>query len=294
MSDVWQLEGTPEQVAIVQAALGRCDYPFERLLPGLRAKVGKERVPVQWADLSRFGKTAAAVGADGHGGHDHDHPAVHDHAVNEGDGPGDAPEWEHVHVDDAHGVAYRRQVLGLAYYSGKVVLHSGLVSRPEVAQEVFLAEGAHMVDFFEFTDEMRRGVYNAMHPGTEQDTSANIQDGVDLGHGHGWFDVGGYRSWVGEGWMGVFVRAFSDVPVTIPFTHAPTPEVVAEVRALLTPTPVDDPTDNVWGVVPSNVFHSAASSTGRHRRVFESRDVEWTNRDAAVAAGRRPCKVCKP
>lgn len=290
--NVWALRGNAEQNAVVAATLDRSTYPYRRLLPGLRERVGKTAIPVEWADLSRFGQSEPNAPAVAAGEHDHDD---HDH--------GDEGTWAHVHTEEAHGVAFRNIVLGLAYYSGKVVLHTGLLTNPRLAGEVFLSEAAHMVDFFELSDEQRRGVYNSLHSGTEHDYTgaAPIVDGTNLGHDHGWFDVGSYREWAGEAWMGLFVRAYSDLPVTIPFTHPPTNEAVQEVRNLLTPPPTppapepeDDPTDDVWGVVPSTVFHSAASATGRHRRVYESKDVEWTNRADALAAGRRPCKVCRP
>lgn len=253
----WNLIGTPEQNAIVQEALDRCDFPFETF--------GEDRtIPVEWADLSRYaeGKVAYEQGAQTarhHGG------------------------------EQVDPLKYREQVLGLAWYSGKVTLSLTMVQNPTLGMEVFLSEGAHMLDFFGMTDEHRRVIWNAVHP-PEQHLApgTDISDGVDLGHGHGWFDVNTYRNWVGEAWMGVFVRAFSDIPVSIPFGHIETPAVIAEIRTLFMPGadgPGDEPPEPFFGIYNSEVYHD------KHAGI--PHDVEFVSRVDAEQH-RRPCRVCKP
>lgn len=313
---VWNLVGTPSQNAIVQDALNRCDFPFQWLEPELRSEVGKTQIPVEWADLSRYGQANAVEvprAAGGHGDHDHGH---------------DERELTHFHVEDpetgdkAHGIGFRSRVLGLAWYSGKVSLENTLESDPELAKEVFLAEGAHMVDFFYMTEDHRRKVWNAVHDdAADLPEGTPVGNGTDLGHGHGWFDVGGYYSWVGEAFMGLFIKAFSDLPVTINFDHPATPEAAAETRVAFlgtetpeppaedpvvepeqpgTPVPPEDPIEPAptppedgggaeapfYGLEGSKVFHDS------HKRV--AREVEWGTFEEAINAGRTPCKVCKP
>lgn len=301
----WSLRGTAQQNAIIQQALDRCDFPFETF--------GEDRtIPVEWADLSRY--SAAPVGGDSpleaHAApgasaeHDHDGEfdvlAISAELAEELRLP--VEERPRAHGDDDHheGVA-RERVLGLAWYSGRVTIEQTLVANPTLAMEVFLSEGAHMVDFFGMTDEHRVGVWNAVHPPHQHlEPGTQIADGIDLGHGHSWFDVGGYYSWVGEAFMGLFVRAFSNVPVTINFNHAATAEASAKVRDIFLPAvedvPEPEPTPptpepepeagEYFGISGSNVVHDS------HRGI--RRDVEFDTLEEARAQGRRPCRTCKP
>lgn len=205
----WDLQGTYEQKDLVAAALDKCDFPWEHL--------NVATIPVEWADLSAYGAAQEAehalhTRASGEVDHTHDHTGLFDPMVREVDG--------------------RSRVLGLAWYSGKVSLDLELVNNPLLAQEVFLSEAAHMTDFFWMDDPLRVAVWNAAHP-DEHDLplDANVEDAVDLGHGHSWFDVGGYYTWLGEWYMGAFVLGFSEgIPVTIEFDHPLTQEAATEVR----------------------------------------------------------------
>lgn len=251
----WYLNGTEPENALVQEALDRCDFPFE--------DYGDAVVPVEWADLSRYGRNASAE------------VALRHHDTHEG-------EYDTLE--------YREQVLGLAWYSGKITLEQDLVDHPSLAMEVFLSEGAHMVDFENIggmTDEERRRIWNAVHsPDQHLSPGTDISNGVDLGHGHGWFDVSTYRSWVGEAWMGLFTKAFSDIPVTIPFDHPPTDAAVAEVRQVFLPEPEAPEPASYFGITGSTVYHDTHGGIRR--------DVRFATEEQAQAAGRRPCKVCKP
>lgn len=311
---VFQLQGTQNQQRIIRETLDRTDFPWDRLRPLLRQTTGdRDYIPVEWADLSRYAGAAmkerkagvagdARVADDGHA-HDHDHG--HEDMLFHAHGSEDGDEW--------HAIGYRNQVLGLAWYSGRVSMSLTLESRPLLAAEVFLSEGAHMVDFFYMTDEQRRRVFNAFHGDPDVDPAP---------HGHDWFDVGSYWDFVGEAFMGGFVRAYSDVPVTIPFTHGATPQIGRWIREILTPELVDPPVppsppdapapeeptvpepeapqdeseppseedegrlDYVFGVEGSDVFHD------QHHGVDE--EVTWADARAALTSGRRPCKTCDP
>lgn len=252
---------TPLEQDITARALRRCTFDFERLRPGLQAAVGRDHIPVEWADLSRFSQLHVLV------------------YVNEGAETGERPvDLGHFDVeedgDHGHGILWRGRALGLAWYSGRVSIEKTLADEPELAGEVFLSEAAHMVDFFLMTPEQRARVFALFH-------------GDDpTPHDHGWFEETGnhdYWSWVGESFMGGFVRAFSDFAVTLTgFNHAVTDQVARGIRDVLSPAP----TVPVFGTKGSAVYHD------EHRGVRQI--MWWPAPAAAIAEGRRPCGVCKP
>lgn len=251
----FDLKGTPQQNEIIRNALARTQFPFHLLLPKLKADTGRDLIPAEWEDLSRY--AAALEAQKSKGGHAHIHE----------DG------------DTGHPIEMRERVLGLAWYSGKVTVDESLVNNPELAKEVFLSEGAHMIDFFYMTDAHREALFNALHGGEEAPAE----------HGHGWFDVGGYRSWAGEAFMGLFVRAFSDVQMTIPFDHPPTPYAIGRAREILLPEPEIKPNPDMapyFATRSGKVFHD------KHGRI--PREATFTSYAEAEASGRRPCKTCKP
>lgn len=266
MPEVWDLSpiGDPQARLIIEQAITACRFDWSLLLPGLQkgtewSEPGKTMIPVEVADLSRFAQARASADV-----HDHDH---NDSALT------------HLHVeqdgDRAHGIATRERVLGLAWYSGKVSVDQSLVSDPLLMQEVFLAEGAHMVDFFYISPEQREAIFRAYHGG---DTTA---------HDHGWFEETGnqdYWSWVGESFMGGFIQAYSDIEPTLDaFVHKSTDEIGRQIRDILTPTPAQA---RFFGVQHSKVFHD--------REHGLANILEFHSYDEAVAAGRRPCSVCRP
>lgn len=224
-SAIFDLQGTTQQNLIVHECLARCDFPWrEQIGQGLKFDTGRDTIPVDWQDLTRY-RASEADSPRAHGGGAHE-DTIYDPDTGE----------------MAHTIEYRSRVLGLAWYSGRITLENSLVNEPELAGEVFLSEVAHMWDFFGMTDTDRVTVWNAVHPPEQHiATLTDIVDGVDLGHGHGWFDVGDYYQWVGEALMGLFVRAFSDYSVTIDFPEHPvTPEAAKAVREIVYP-PAEDP-----------------------------------------------------
>lgn len=206
---IFDLAGTPAQQQTIRDALARCDFPFDRLRDSL-AREGKDRIRVDWEDLSRYGSTAAA---DDHGAHT---------IVREVEG--------------------RSRVLGLFYLPPhtRIVMHSTLAG--SLAHEVFLAEAAHAIDYHHMTPAHRRAVWNALHA-DHQDVAEVIPESGDVDHGHSWFDGdAGYGSWVGEALMEGFVRAFAPtVPVTISLDHPVTPAAAQAIREALVPTTQPEP-----------------------------------------------------
>jgi hypothetical protein len=247
---VWQLLGTPHQQAIAAAALDRSTFPFDVIAPGLREQTGRAAIPVAWSDLSRY---AAALAISGHG------------HIHEGD-------------DLGHPVGTRARVLGLFWFSGKVEIDTSLERDPELAGEILLSEAAHAVDMFYLTPAQRHAIWGALHVGDES---------IEHDHQHGWFDqpysewagefidAGGhvaYRDQVGEAFMGLFVAAWSDFPVTIAFTHAPTPQAVEETRRAVTP----------YFTSRTGTLHDS------HRSIAPAAF------HVTPPSGARRCRVCKP
>ena len=268
----WVLLGTASQNAIIQSTLDRCDYPFERL---------SKSIPVMWSDLSRYAVAQGAVATEGH---DHD---AHDHDAH----------LSHFHTQDGddtgHGVTHRHRVLGLFWLSGKVEIEQSLEHEPELAAEVFLAEGAHAVDYYDphMTDDVRVAIWNAVHPEDQHiPAGTNIEDGFELGHGHGWFDIASYHEWVGEEFMGLFCAAFSNIQPSIPFAHAWDPDAVVQVRnALLGTSPPPPPEPQ-----PTMFYASARGTTYHDSHGGVPAVRSFYSRFEAESAGLRPCKTCKP
>lgn len=255
---IFDLQGTDNQRRLAQSFLDRGNYPWDVLLPGLQAQTGRSTIPVEWADLSRY---AAFISEEGHSHGD----LGHNHAKS---GFG----------EDFDLLEYRHRVLGLAWYSGKISLEITLENEPELAGEVLWAEGAHMVDFFFLDEDRREKIFNLFHTGDP--------DVAPEPHGHGWFDVGTYREFVGEALMGAFTRAFSNFPDTIPFAHTLPDDKLLILRELMLPKAESPPSDEAvfpyFGVAGSSVYHDEHAGIRR--------DVEWGQRPVT----RRPCKVCKP
>lgn len=280
--DIFDLRGTTAQKAIILDALKNSTFPWERLKPKLRSTKNKTKIPVEWADLSAYAAAASLESKDDHSDHEHDHDETATGAFQHYDIELDG--------DTAHGVAFRSQILGLAWYSGKVSMDISLVKNPALAKEVFLSEGAHMVDFFYMTDKQRTDIFNAFHGTTDTPTE----------HGHDWFDKGDYYTWVGEAFMGGFVKAYSSFPVTIDFTHAPTPYVAQRIREILTPEQAEPKPLPSTPVAPTpepttdGPYVSTKGSPYFHRNHRGLRGtITYASRAEAIAARKRPCFVCK-
>lgn len=300
--DIFNLVGTATQNGIILDALQRTNFPWEKLESKLLATKNKTKIPVEWADLSAYGAQASKAEAPREVVSDEDHDHEHDDDHEHEEGETVEGEISHFHVEDedgntAHGIAYRERTLGLAWYSGKVSIDISLESNPTLAKEVFLSEGAHMVDFFFMTDKQRTEIFNAFHGNTA----------APAPHGHGWFDVGGYNTWVGEAFMGGFVKAYSPFPVTIPFVHPPTDYTSKRIREILTPEPVQEPaptplpspaperTPPTPSPKPTDQYVSTQYTPFFHRNHAGYRgSVIYATRDEAVAARKIPCFTCRP
>lgn len=239
---VWNLAGTARQQELVRAALTACSFPFDQLAASL-AREGKTAIDVTWEDLSRYSAQLEQKSADDHQ-HFHDGDAEVSPVIREVEG--------------------RQRVLGLFYLPPytRIVLDSSLEGAPQLAQEVFLAEAAHAVDYHHMDNEMRLAVWNALHPAAQLPAGTVIPESGDVDHGHSWFDgPAGYATWVGEAFMEVFVAAFAPaIPVTIRLAHPVSSAAAAAVRAALVPEPETPP------VVPREGEEELAAALRRFLR----------------------------
>lgn len=255
---------TETQRQIVRDALDATDFNFKALIPGLEAQVRRNYIPVLFSDLSRYRETEEGAevvhGEHGEAGHSHDP------------------------VDGVHTISReiegRRQVLGLAWYAGKVEVEITLQSNPALAMEVFLAEGAHMVDFFFMRPEHREAIFAAYH----------ADDATP--HDHGWFEETGnndYWSWVGESFMYGFIAAFSTVPYSgDAFAHKTTPEIGAKIREILSPS--DSPRPYIRRV-NSSIVHRLG---GWHeRQIADVFQESFASMAEVQERGYRRCKTCR-
>lgn len=272
---VFHLQGTATQNAKVKAAIDRTLFPWHFLSYGLYRKTRKRYIPVEWADLSTFGTTPAAMGVN----EELVGEVLREHGTDK-------------HLSQPfHVIQYRERVLGLAWYSGKITLEKTLENdpNPDLAAEVFASEVAHMADFFYMANSQRQRVYEAYHGGPTND------------HGHAWFDKGAYADFVGESFMEGFVKAYSDIPVTITgFTHPTTANVVAEINDALGPKTdplVPSPTIEVPPGFQHNsgLWFTTFGSSRFHRNHRGLREnIVWPTREQAAATGRIPCRICNP
>lgn len=106
---------------------------------------------------------------------------------------------------------------GLASEGGWIRISNALDAQQ--AQEVFLMEAAHTVDFYSVTPAQRQQIYNIFHPA-----------GPDS---HSWFEPSTYWNQVGEAFMYLFVWAYSDLRPQSSFIHKPTEQMASRLRDVL-------------------------------------------------------------
>jgi hypothetical protein len=191
--------------AVIQGALNASDYPYIRI-----KRRTKRRVPVTVADTSRF--AAARAGGDGH---DHDH------------GHG----W-HALTDPTD---YRRAALGLFWLptaehpAGRIEVSDKIMDDVPLAQEVFLAEVWHCVQYAALTDEQRRRVVELFeHPHGGPEHPGEFEEQGEQN----------YWAWRGERGMGLFMAAFApSLPRPLearqPWHHSYDQSDVAAMRSIL-------------------------------------------------------------
>ena len=254
----WTLTGTANQKAIAQAALDKIKFPFDRLnLPG-SPELG-------WRDLNGGGYFMSTEEA-------HEKGLPHDHGHT-----GDSPEPLMGMIDG------RRWIMGCFYpVSARIYIDVRCEAHPELAWGVVSAEIAHAVDeFLPLTDTQRDQIMSALHP-----------HGPDH---HSWWEKNDYGAeyydLVGETFMILFTKAYSDIPFgnTSDFTHGGetmTPEAVRSIIGIeRTDKPVKPPRLGV-GYGKSKIYHRPTH--------YPAKKISWELYGATPSDGYRPCKVCKP
>lgn len=217
-ADVWNLSLlNTQQRTIIQQALARCTFDFNLLRPGLLA--GN-----QW---SQPGKTQI--------------PVTFRDLSTFGQALAHDTDGHELGVHVIRGQDSAEAALGLYWFDNRVEIEQTLVNNPLLAMEVFHAEGAHATDFnYMWPKGWRPVVYGYYHA-----------SGPDE---HGWFE-GPYYTTVGEAFMGGFIRAFTDIPVSLQgFVHVTTDTIAAQIRSLL--MPVTPPDDIDWSQVSDAEFEA--------------------------------------
>lgn len=208
----------------VTRALSRCFFDFSLLKPGLLggnewSVPGKTQIPINVRSLVNFAQEAQANGW---------REGIDYHAIMVNPQTGglvDSHEVEH-----HHGLAANvaPAVYGLFWFHGLVEVEESLLGNPDLFDEVFHAEGAHATDFFY---ALPTGKRTAIHA-------------IICTHSprHAWFEPSPYFDMPGEGFMGIFIKAFTDLPVTLQgFSHRAIEPTVGLVKTLLMPV-VEPPT----------------------------------------------------
>jgi hypothetical protein len=238
------------QADVFVPAINVGSFPWRKLIHGIGRDVGRDYIPTQLSDLSRYG--ARAAGEDSHD-HGHDHGEVH--------------------ILESRG-----RVLGLFWTDYRIECDQSL--RGDLLAEVLWSEAAHAIDQAMLTDPQRDEIVAALHP-----------EGPD--EHPPWWERSDYSkeygTLPGETFMEIVVEAYTPLRATINLHHEVTPHVIDVARRILTPELVEPSAPTAapfFGLRRSKVLHDA------HEGI--ERQVEWPTLADAVAAGRRPCRVCRP
>lgn len=188
-------------------------------------------------------------------------------------GDGDDHAHDH-HADGYHTLEVRRRVLGLFWLDHRIEVDVSLRDEPELLAEVVWSEVAHCIDYALLTDEQRVAIAAAFH----------VHSGADH---HLWWEKADYsaeyRDLIGEAFMAAICQAYTDIEPTIILSHHATEAVGLAVKRIITPDLVVDP---FFGKTGKSTFHD------KHRGV--PRDLTFPTYEAAIASGRRPCRICRP
>jgi hypothetical protein len=252
-----------DQADVLVPAIDAGSFPWHELIHGIGRDVGRDYIPTRLSDLSRWGGSKATGDSFTLAG-PNESPLVgsghsHDHGHS---------SWEGVHVLEARG-----RVLGLFWTDYRIECDQSL--RGTLLAEVLWSEAAHAIDQAMLTDDHRTEIVAALHPEGPDDHPS-------------WWERSDYSAEYGtlpgESFMQIIVEAYTPLTATINLHHEVTPHVIDVARRILTPDLVTP--SPFFGLVKSKVFHDT------HERV--AREVEFATYADAVAAGRRPCRVCKP
>lgn len=229
----WDLTSIPSKAHrdVVQGALNATDFPFSRI-----RKLHGVRVPVGVRDLSRYNEALSA--ADGHLHIENDDGEKGHILGAPAEGEGFRAHDDHDDAGDQPDVRFA--ALGLYWLptakhpAGRVELEISIMDNVPLAQEVFLAEAAHAVDYGCMSGEDRVKVLALFHD------NGHAPHGASGLHPDDWFEGhdSSYWGWPGERFMGLFMAAFApSLPRPLenrqPWTHHYDETDVARAREIL-------------------------------------------------------------
>jgi len=225
VGQIWDTSSltAPQHELVRQAVEVRSRFPWPLLSPGLLAgnewsTPGKTVIPVNVRSLANFAQEAAANGwIEG----------IHYHAIRVNPLTGKLVSHDDAVTSGIVESDVASAVYGLFWFYGLVEVEETLVQTPILFIEVFLAEGAHAIDFYYMLPTGKRGVIHAI---------------MCSGHTkHAWFQPTPYFEMPGEGFMAFPIAGFSDVPVTLQgFSHQAIEPALSLVKKVLVPT-IDPP-----------------------------------------------------
>ena len=192
----------PAARTVIEGFFDACEAPLGRI----RNRTGK-KVPVTIGDLSRF---LNSMDENGHGHLHNEDTGEHGHLLG-------VPE---VHVQaQAPGIKQainRRQALGVFWLptpdtpAGRIEVDRTITGDAALTREVVGAEFAHAFDYGAVNPKQRAALYRLMHdtPSSDVDPSTIPAEMPDP---EAWFEghPGGYWSWPGERFMGLFCAAYA-------------------------------------------------------------------------------------
>jgi hypothetical protein len=186
-------------------------------------------------------------------------------------GEHDLHDHDKVHILEARG-----RVLGLFWTDYRIECDQSL--RGDLLAEVLWSEAAHAIDQAMLTDAQRGEIVAALHP-----------EGPD--EHPPWWEKSDYSAEYGtlpgETFMEIVVEGYTPLTATINLHHEVTPHVIDVARRILTPELVKAPgPPPFFGLWKSEIVHDAHAGIAR--------EFEWATLAQARAAGRRPCRVCRP
>lgn len=225
--EIWDTsELSSAGAAAITRALSRCTFDFNRLDAGIQSVYGKSKIGINIRDLSSFAA---------------------EHEIVFGL---DAMEGEHNHDHNYDVLTSEAGVLGLFWWGGPsaplVEIEQSLMGNPDLFDGVFHAEGAHATDFC-YMDPTGQ-------PSVRPNSLRAMVYALMCGHQpkHPWLE-GTYSAQVGEGFMGVFIRAFTNINNPVQgFVHTPSNDMVVMIRDILqsvAPPPPPPPPPEPYPVV---------------------------------------------
>ena len=261
----WNLTGTEPQKSIVRQAFERIKFPFEVLaLPGT-PELG-------WRDLNGSDEWWLAEGGTARKHEGHGTPAP----------DGERPEPLNGELEG------RKWVMGVFFpSSARIYLDVRLEPYPELAMSVVSAEIAHAVDeFLPLSEEQRQAIMAILHP-----------EGADH---HTWWERSDYNAeyytLVGEEFMRLFTKAYSDIPFgdSSAFAHGHVQVDPKAVRQIIGIERTDAPPEPAPATHTHTYVRYGKSKIVHKPTHYDNKVPTETIEAEHIPAGYRACKVCKP